>query len=134
MSVKQRVLGQLKKQRYGLLAMGLVLTIGIVVGALVMPTKQAQAEAKTCPAGTYQIGWDRDDPTNPTCKNEPTGCPFGDSVPMDKCTPPPDLECNADWSECHPKTMNPVTQQPAVNAIAQTQAAPQQNTGTCASK
>ncbi len=51
----------------------------------------------TCPAGSYPIG-------DGVCKAEPTGCPFGDSVPMDKCEPPSDIECNADWSECHPRT------------------------------
>lgn len=30
-----------------------------------------------CPKGTYPIG--------DACKNEPTGCPYGDSVPMELC-------------------------------------------------
>jgi len=40
---------------------------------------------------------------DPICKLEPTGCPWGDSVPMDKCSPPPDITCNADWTDCKPK-------------------------------
>lgn len=37
----------------------------------------------TCPAGSYPIG-------DGNCKNEPTGCPWGDSIPKDseKCAPP----------------------------------------------
>lgn len=31
-----------------------------------------------CPAGQYPIG-------DGTCKAEPTGCPYGDSIPMDEC-------------------------------------------------
>lgn len=48
----------------------------------------------SCAAGTYDAGgW---------CKAEPTGCPFGDSIPLDspKCAPPSDVECNADWTIC----------------------------------
>lgn len=38
------------------------------------------ADAVSCPTGTYQIG--TDDSGNPICKNEPTGCPYGDSIPL----------------------------------------------------
>ena len=55
-----------------------------------------------CPSGSYNIG--TKDGVNPICKLEPTGCPWGDSVPMDKCSPPPDITCNADWTDCKPKT------------------------------
>lgn len=36
----------------------------------------------SCPEGSYQIGED-------VCKAEPTGCPYGDSIPIDseKCVP-----------------------------------------------
>lgn len=38
----------------------------------------------TCPAGSYEIG--RKEPDGePICKLEPTGCPYGDSIPMDMC-------------------------------------------------
>lgn len=45
-----------------------------------------QPAPKTCPAGTYNIGTINE----PVCKNEPTGCPYGDSIPVDspKCAPP----------------------------------------------
>ena len=56
-----------------------------------------QPQPLNCPAGTYDAGG--------FCKNEPTGCPFGDSIPLDspKCAPPADIECNADWTVCTKK-------------------------------
>ena len=36
-----------------------------------------------CPSGSYQIAID--DQGNPVCKQDPTGCPYGDSIPMDMC-------------------------------------------------
>ena len=30
-------------------------------------------------------------------------CPFYEMAGPKGCTPPPDIECNADWSECHLK-------------------------------
>lgn len=38
------------------------------------------APAKTCPAGSYDIGISKDG--DPICKLEPTGCPYGDSIPL----------------------------------------------------
>lgn len=35
----------------------------------------------TCPAGTYNVNTDAD----PVCKNDPTGCVYGDSIPLDQC-------------------------------------------------
>lgn len=46
-----------------------------------------------CPAGSYQIGYDEN--TNELiCKAEPTGCPYGDSIPVDspKCVPPEEIK------------------------------------------
>lgn len=42
---------------------------------------------KQCPAGSYRIGGTD---SEPVCKAEPTGCPYGDSIPVDspKCAPP----------------------------------------------
>lgn len=47
-------------------------------------------DAESCPVGTYDIG--RDAAGSPVCKSEPSGCPYGDSIPLDspKCTPPVD--------------------------------------------
>lgn len=134
MSIKAKTIAFVKRQRYGVLALGAVLMLGVLAGSIFMPTRPAQATTKSCPAGSYQIGWDKDDPTQPVCKMEPTGCPFGDSVPLDRCTPPPDIECNADWSECHPKTTKPTT--PVTNP-AQPVTTPQEPTtpvNTCVSK
>lgn len=75
------------------------------------PTETSSHQGR-CPAGSYEIGSKNEEPI---CKLEPTGCPWGDSVPMDKCAPPPDIECNADWSYCKPKSANtsaPVTPKP----------------------
>jgi len=47
----------------------------------------ASGEANPCPSGSYQIDV-RDG--KPLCKLEPTGCPYGDSIPLDspKCAAP----------------------------------------------
>lgn len=67
--------------------------------------------ADKCPAGSYAIGFT--DLGVAICKLEPTGCPFGDSVPLDKCAPPSDIICNVDWSVCEPRVTPPVTQPPS---------------------
>lgn len=41
------------------------------------------AEPKKCPEGTYDIGISKTD--EPLCKIIPTGCHYGDSIPMEKC-------------------------------------------------
>jgi len=47
----------------------------------------AHGEGYQCSEGQYPIG-------DNICKNEPTGCPYGDSIPLDtpKCVAPPVLE------------------------------------------
>ncbi len=40
--------------------------------------------ADKCPNGSYPIGYD-DETGAAICKKEPTGCPYGDSIPMDMC-------------------------------------------------
>lgn len=49
--------------------------------------KTTAPKVKQCPAGSYRIGGTD---SEPICKNEPTGCPYGDSIPVDspKCAPP----------------------------------------------
>lgn len=56
--------------------------ITIVVLILVTLPVSAQEAEYTCPDGYYKIG-DGD------CKAQPTGCPYGDSIPLDspKCAP-----------------------------------------------
>jgi len=58
---------------------GAILFVAIM-SARVSSTEQPQA---TCPAGSYNIGITKDG--SPLCKLEPTGCPYGDSIPMDMC-------------------------------------------------
>lgn len=57
-----------------------------------VPTAEAAVQ-QTCPAGSYEIG--RKEPGgDPICKLEPTGCPYGDSIPLgpdcDKHAPQPE--------------------------------------------
>ena len=49
--------------------------------------KTTAPQPKQCPAGSYRIGGTD---SEPVCKAEPTGCPYGDSIPVDspKCAPP----------------------------------------------
>ena len=57
----------------------------MVVGA------QAQPANGGCPEGSYNIGISKTD--EPLCKLNPTGCPYGDSIPLgadcDKHAPEP---------------------------------------------
>ena len=45
---------------------------------------------ETCPSGSYAIG-------DGVCKAEPTGCPYGDSIPLnsEKCVPTTEKEIEA---------------------------------------
>jgi hypothetical protein len=43
----------------------------------------ADTNAGVCPTGSYSIGGTID---NPVCKAQPTGCVYGDSIPLDQCT------------------------------------------------
>lgn len=89
------------------LLLGIGVGIGVVTALVLAPigfepvgTSNA-SNGDGCPDGSYNIGIEKDG--NPICKLEPTGCVNGDSVPLDKCTPPPDITCNADWTDCKPK-------------------------------
>lgn len=61
----------------------------VILGTLVIAPAQTRTQPATaspqdpCPAGSYNIG--TKDGINPICKLEPTGCPYGDSIPMDMC-------------------------------------------------
>lgn len=86
------------------------LTVGFTSGKS-QPASAANDDG--CPAGSYNIG-SKEPGGEPICKLEPTGCPWGDSVPMEKCAPPPDIECNADWTSCKPKAIGTAEKQQAV--------------------
>lgn len=63
-----------------------ILIIILSICAATFIIRVAYAEPMVCPAGTYNIG----EKNSPLCKKEPTGCPYGDSIPLDspKCAPP----------------------------------------------
>lgn len=44
-------------------------------------TTKSKPKTYTCPKGTMNINT----PEQPACKIIPTGCPYGDSIPMDQC-------------------------------------------------
>ena len=66
------------------------IAIMLIVTGLIMASvasyliEPAHANEK-CPDGMYQIGWSKDDPKEIICRMIPTGCPLGDSIPMDLC-------------------------------------------------
>lgn len=60
-----------------------IIAVGIMTVMPVQTKPQPAAAAQTCPAGSYDIGISKDG--QPICKLEPTGCPYGDSIPMDMC-------------------------------------------------
>lgn len=65
--------------------------------------KTAQAEY-SCPQGSYPIG-------DGICKQEPTGCPYGDSIPLDspKCAPQTTEEKQAVKKKTNKTTTPPAT-------------------------
>lgn len=101
------------------LLLGIGIGIGVVTALILAPidfkpvgiTNASNGDG--CPDGSYNIGIEKDG--NPICKLEPTGCPWGDSIPLDspKCAPPSDIICNADWTDCKPKTESEATNVPA---------------------
>lgn len=129
------------------LLLGIGLGIGVITALTLAPvefepvknTSAASENAPSgyyegddgCPDGSYNIG--TKDGVNPICKLEPTGCPFGDSVPLDKCTPPPDITCNADWTICNPKTESEPTNVPT-NDPRSTSGKEEQSSGCFSSK
>lgn len=91
------------------LLLGIGLGIGVVIALVLAPIgfepverTSATSNVASCPDGSYAIGYDTDGITA-ICKKEPTGCPFGDSIPIEKCTPPPNITCNEDFSKCELK-------------------------------
>ena len=78
------------------LLLGFGIGIGVVTALILAPidfkpvgiTNASNGDG--CPDGSYNIG--TKDGVNPICKLEPTGCPYGDSIPLDspKCAPSPE--------------------------------------------
>lgn len=120
------------------LLLGIGVGIGVVTALILAPigfepvgvTNASNGDG--CPTGSYNIG--TKDGVNPICKLEPTGCPFGDSVPLDKCTPPPDITCNADWSYCEPKKESEPINVTPINDTRSTSGQEEQPSGCFSSK
>lgn len=60
----------------------IAMAVTIILAIVALWIVTASAATLECPAGTYDAGG--------FCKNEPTGCPYGDSIPLDspKCAAP----------------------------------------------
>ena len=72
MSLKKRVI------------IGLIIGLLVaVIGTWITRAEGTEQQPRLCPAGSYDIGITKDG--DPICKLEPTGCPYGDSIPMDMC-------------------------------------------------
>lgn len=88
-----------------------------MIAVQVMADSPAQL---TCPAGSYEIGREKDG--NPLCKLEPTGCPYGDSIPLDspKCAPPENPEqAYAPWQPEQPAAPTQPESKPEVKGCSQ---------------
>jgi len=60
----------------------IAMAITIILAIIALWVVTASAAKLECESGTYDAGG--------FCKVEPTGCPYGDSIPLDspKCAPP----------------------------------------------
>ena len=56
------------------------LSVGIIIGMTIGSIVNAQQAVKPCPDGSYSIGTEKNG--EHICKLEPTGCPYGDSIPL----------------------------------------------------
>lgn len=76
-----------------------VLLLLLILIALFWLFGRVNAQAprqQQCPVGSYPIGMEKE---QLLCKIEPTGCPYGDSIPMDSCdkhAPKPKPKVQAD--------------------------------------
>jgi hypothetical protein len=52
----------------------------LFVGGVFADQHEIIEQVKTCPEGYYEIA--KEDDGDPVCKAEPTGCPYGDSIPL----------------------------------------------------
>ena len=66
-------------------------TIVIIIIIFFLVTALVSAEQQECPEGTFNVGHSKN---GPVCRNEPTGCPYGDSIPIDsaKCVAPGEVK------------------------------------------
>ncbi len=76
-----------------------IAAIGIAILIIGVTASMQATAAQTCPEGSYNIGISKDG--EPLCKLNPTGCPYGDSIPMDMC------------DKFAPKPVEPIVTEPA---------------------
>lgn len=61
----------------------IIIALGVLLALWVFNQIEANAQAdptvNRCPAGSYEIGSKTEEPL---CRLEPTGCPYGDSIPL----------------------------------------------------
>ena len=86
-------------KRTEFICVALVASIIVGAGILALWSKSeaysapASPPAKLCPAGSYLLDYKDNQQQMPICKLEPTGCPYGDSIPLgadcDKHAPQP---------------------------------------------
>ena len=69
-------------KKFMLFATALIAAL-LFVAVMTARVGSSEPQPSTCPAGSYDIGISKDG--SPICKLEPTGCPYGDSIPMDMC-------------------------------------------------
>lgn len=61
----------------------MIIALSVALPVETRPQPANASQPSQCPAGSYDIGISKDG--QPICKLEPTGCPYGDSIPMDMC-------------------------------------------------
>lgn len=61
----------------------MIIALSVALPVETRPQPANASQTSECPAGSYDIGISKDG--QPICKLEPTGCPYGDSIPMDMC-------------------------------------------------
>lgn len=77
----------MKESRGSLIAIVVVFIISLfavvflATDVISEPVEGTNTHESVCPDTSYNINTEED----PICKSEPTGCPYGDSIPMDIC-------------------------------------------------
>lgn len=72
--------------------------LGLVLYVLLVLPVSTSSQGYVCPAGSYEIGVKGEG----KCKRDPTGCPYGDSVPLADCKAPEQLKTGT-WVETTPE-------------------------------
>jgi len=58
----------------------IIIVIAILLAGFIFGKAYGQEAEQQCPAGSYSIGENKNGDL--ICKLEPTGCPYGDSIPL----------------------------------------------------